>query len=141
MDWQRKLYSVGKWTGLGLVILMLGALLFGEMGFSRYLQLRDHAEQLDQELTDLQRLNNELRADLDRVQYDPSRIEELARERLGYVRKGETVYQLAPLGDKERTRGGRRHEGRQCCNRGAVECGQIDVAEPTAERKGGDRLR
>jgi len=103
LDWQRKLYSVGKWTGLGLVILMLGALLFGEMGFSRYLQLRDHAEQLDQELTDLQRLNNELRADLDRVQYDPSRIEELARERLGYVRKGETVYQLAPLGDKERT--------------------------------------
>ena len=87
---------------------MMGALLFGEMGISRYLHLREHAEQLDHELADLQRLNGELRADLDRVQYDSTRIEELARERLGYVRKGETVYQLAPLGkgtapDRENT--------------------------------------
>lgn len=102
LDWQRKLYSTGKWGGLGALLLMMGALLFGEMGISRYLHLRDHAEQLGQELSDLQRLNGELRMDLDRVQYDPLRIEELARERLGYVRRGETVYQLAPLGEKER---------------------------------------
>lgn len=79
---------------------MMSALLFGEMGISQYLHLREHAEQLDQELTDLQRLNGELRTDLDRVQYDTTRIEELARERLGYVRKGETVYQLAPTGER-----------------------------------------
>ncbi len=81
---------------------MMGALLFGEMGIPRYMHLREHAEQLDQELADLQRLNGELRADLDRVQYDSTRIEELARERLGYVRRGETVYQMAPNGEKER---------------------------------------
>ncbi len=102
LDWQRKLCSAGKWVGLGALFLMMGALLFGEMGISRYLHLREHAELLDHELADLQRLNGELRADLDRVQYDSTRIEELARERLGYVRKGETVYQLAPLGEKER---------------------------------------
>ncbi len=102
LDWQRKLCSAGKWAGLGALFLMMGALLFGEMGISRYLHLREHAEQLDQDLTDLQRLNGELRTDLDRVQYDTTRIEELARERLGYVRKGETVYQLAPTGEKER---------------------------------------
>ena len=102
LEWQRKLCSAGKWVGLGALFLMMGTLLFGEMGISRYLHLRDHAEQLDQELAELQRLNGELRTDLDRVQYDPTRIEELARERLGYVRKGETVYQLAPIGEKER---------------------------------------
>jgi cell division protein FtsB len=102
LDWQRKLCSAGKWVGLGAVVLMIGTLLFGEMGISRYLHLREHAEQLDQELSDLQRLNSALRTDLDRVQYDTTRIEELARERLGYVRKGETVYQLAPVGEKER---------------------------------------
>lgn len=102
LDWQRKLCAVGKWGGLAALLLMLGALLFGEMGISRYLYLRDHAEQLDQELSDLRRLNGELRMDLDRVQYDTARIEELAREQLGYVRKGETVYQLAPTGEKER---------------------------------------
>ena len=102
LDWQRKLCAAGKWVGLGALVLMIGTMLFGEMGISRYLHLREHAEQLDQELLDLQRLNSALRTDLDRVQYDTTRIEELARERLGYVRKGETVYQLAPVGDKER---------------------------------------
>ena len=102
LDWQRKLWSAGKWVGVLALFLMMGTLLFGEMGISRYLHLRDHAEQLDRELFDLQRLNSELRTDLDRVQYDTTRIEELARERLGYVRKGETVYQLAPVGEKER---------------------------------------
>ncbi len=102
LDWQRKLCAAGRWVGLGALVLMIGTLLFGEMGISRYLHLREHAEQLDQELSDLQRLNSALRTDLDRVQYDTTRIEELARERLGYVRKGETVYQLAPVGEKER---------------------------------------
>ena len=102
LDWQRKLCAAGKWVGLGALVLMIGALLFGEMGISHYLHLREHAEQLDQELLDLQRLNSALRTDLDRVQYDTTRIEELARERLGYVRKGETVYQLAPVGEKDR---------------------------------------
>ena len=102
LDWQRKLCSAGKWVGLGALVLMMGALLFGDMGIPRYVHLREHAEQLDQELADLQRLNGQLRADLDRVQYDSTRIEELARERLGYVRRGETVYQMAPNGEKER---------------------------------------
>ena len=55
LDWQRKLCSAGKWVGLGALFLMMGTLLFGEMGISRYLHLRDHAEQLDQELAELQR--------------------------------------------------------------------------------------
>lgn len=96
LDWQRKLFNAAKWLGLAALILMAGSLLVGEMGVSRYLSMRAHMEQLNRELTDLQHLNVELRTDIDRVQYDPVRIEELARERLGYVRKGETVYQLAP---------------------------------------------
>lgn len=103
LDWQRKVCSAGKWVGLAALVFMMGALLFGDMGIPRYVHLREHAEQLDQELADLQRLNGELRADLDRVQYDSTRIEELARERLGYVRRGETVYQMAPNGEKERS--------------------------------------
>ena len=43
-----------------------------------------------------------LRGDIDRLEHDPARIEQLARERLGYVRKGETVYQLVPDRSEER---------------------------------------
>ena len=78
LDWQRKLLIAAKWIGLTAVILMAGSLLIGEMGVPRYLSMRAHMEQLGRELTDLQHLNTELRTDIDRVQYDSVRIEELA---------------------------------------------------------------
>jgi cell division protein FtsB len=43
-----------------------------------------------------------LRGEIDRLEHDPSRIEQLARERLGFVRKGETVYQVVPEDSVER---------------------------------------
>lgn len=87
----------------GVFAVTLGvAFFFGDMGFFTYLQMRDHARQLEQELKDLERTNGELRTDIRRAQSDPARIEELARERLGFVRPGETVYQIVkePKGDR-----------------------------------------
>ena len=104
LNWQRKLLTAGQLVGLTTLLLMAGSLIFGEMGIPRYLGMRDHARQLERELVQLQRLNGELRLDIDRVQYDPIRLEELARERLGYVRKGETVYQLAPFRESDEAR-------------------------------------
>jgi len=104
LHWQRRAVTIAKWSGLVALLLMMGSLMFGQMGVPRYLGMRQHAEELEHELVQLQRLNGELRTDIDRVQYDPVRIEELARERLGYVRKGETVYQLAPIRDAASSR-------------------------------------
>jgi len=87
----------------GAFAIVLGvAFFFGDMGLFTYLQMRDHARQLEQELKDLERANTELRTDIKRTQSDPARIEELARERLGYVRPGETVYQIVkdPRGER-----------------------------------------
>lgn len=86
----------------GLFAIVLGiAFFFGDMGLFKYLQMRDHARQLEQELKDLERANTELRTDIKRTQNDPARIEELARERLGYVRPGETVYQIVKEKDSK----------------------------------------
>jgi cell division protein FtsB len=83
----------------GLFALTLGvAFFFGDMGLFKYLQMRDHARQLEQELQDLQKTNTDLRTEIKRTQNDPARIEELARERLGFVRPGETVYQIVKDG-------------------------------------------
>jgi cell division protein FtsB len=79
--------------GLFAVVFGLG-LFFGDMGVLQYLRMRDHARQLERELQELERANDELRTELRRAQNDPARIEELARERLGFVRPGETVYQI-----------------------------------------------
>jgi cell division protein FtsB len=96
-------------AGGAFAITLAVAFFFGDMGLFKYLQMRDHARQLEQELKDLERTNGELRTDIRRAQSDPARIEELARERLGFVRPGETVYQIVKdeKGEKQEARGQR----------------------------------
>ena len=85
-----------------MCLLLLLALFFGEMGIPRYFSMRDHAQQLERDIQSLQRATLMLRGEIDRLEHDPARIEQLARERLGYVRKGETVYQVVPENAAER---------------------------------------
>ena len=72
------------------------SLFFDEMGVRRYIAMQKHARELESDIKELEHTNSDLRVEVRRIQYDPARIEELARERLGFVRKGETVYQLVP---------------------------------------------
>ncbi|HET9607747.1 MAG TPA: septum formation initiator family protein, partial [Nitrospira sp.] len=104
LDWQRRWVTGAQYIGAGMCLLLLLALFFGEMGIPRYFSMRDHAQQLGRDIQDLQRATTVLRGEIDRLEHDPARIEQLARERLGYVRKGETVYQVVPDGSEERVR-------------------------------------
>ncbi|HLZ34084.1 MAG TPA: septum formation initiator family protein [Nitrospira sp.] len=104
LDWQRRMITGAQYVGAGACLLLLLALCFGEMGLPRYFSMRDHARQLELDIQNLQRMAKALRGDIDRLEHDPSTIEQLARERLGYVRKGETVYQLIPDSSQERPR-------------------------------------
>ena len=104
LDWQRRWMTGGQYVAAGMCLLLLLALFFGEMGLPRYFSMRDHARQLEQEILNLKRTTLGLRADIERLEHDPARIEQLARERLGYVRKGETVYQVVPEGSEHRGR-------------------------------------
>ena len=104
LDWQRRWVTGAQYIGAGMCLLLLLALFFGEMGIPRYFSMRHHAQQLGRDIQDLQRGTTVLRGEIDRLEHDPARIEQLARERLGYVRKGETVYQVVPDGSEERVR-------------------------------------
>lgn len=108
LDWQRRMVTYAEYAGAGLCLLLLLAMVFGEMGLPRYISMRDHAQQLELDIQDLQRTVRTLRSDIDRLERDPASIERLARERLGYVRKGETVYQLVPEVSPDRARPGAR---------------------------------
>ena len=96
LDWQRRMITVAQVVGAGACVWLLVALFFGEMGLPRYLSIRNHAGHLEREISALRGENVSLRGDITRLQHDPAKIEQLARERLGYVRRGETVYQLSP---------------------------------------------
>ena len=94
--WQQRMVKGAQYVGVGVCLLLLLALCFGEMGLLRYFEMRDHAQQLEVDIQELQRATRLLRGDIAKLEHDPGTIEELAREQLGYVRKGETVYQLVP---------------------------------------------
>jgi cell division protein FtsB len=104
LDWQRRMVTGAHYAGAGVALLLLLALCFGQMGLPRFFSMRDHAQELERDIQDLQRSTRELRGEIERLERDPARIEQLARERLGYVRKGETVYQLVPEEAQERSR-------------------------------------
>ncbi|TAJ24364.1 MAG: septum formation initiator family protein [Nitrospirae bacterium] len=83
------------WVAGGVVGAVLAvSFMFSEMGFLKYLKMQDHVRGLEQEIHEMERANAELRTEVTRLQQDPARIEAVARERLGFVRKGETVFQV-----------------------------------------------
>lgn len=94
LDWQRRMVVVAQVAGMGAFLWLFVTLFFGEMGLLRYVAMRNYAGQLETDLTALRSETALLRKDIVRLQHDPAKIEQLARERLGYVRKGDTVYQL-----------------------------------------------
>ena len=104
LDLQRRMVTLAHYVGAGVCVLLLMALCFGEMGLPQYFSMRNHAQQLEVDIQELQRAAMALRGDIYRLEHDPVKIEQLARERLGYVRKGETVYQLIPDSSRERSR-------------------------------------
>jgi cell division protein FtsB len=97
---QRASKSVLLVMGMAFAGILVASFFFDEMGIPKYLEMRRHAQQLEQDIGQIERSNAELRREIDRLQHDPARIEELARERLGFVRKGETVYQVVEEPDK-----------------------------------------
>ena len=101
LEWRQRVLILMQVIGAGGCVWLFLALFSGEMGLPRYLSMRDHAKSLEQELSALRRENATLQRDITRLQHDPAKIEQLAREQLGYVRKGETVYQLVPDPEKK----------------------------------------
>jgi cell division protein FtsB len=70
--------------------------LFDTMGFMKYLSMKRTQAQITEEIKALHEKNARLRKDIEAVKTDPVTVETLARERLGMVRKDETVFFVVP---------------------------------------------
>ena len=85
------------WGGIGLfAAYLLFFLLFGRMGVIAHLRLGDEAARIDREITMAKGEIAELRQTARNLNNDPHTIERIARERLGMVRPGETVFLFEP---------------------------------------------
>ena len=63
-------------------------------GVPHYWKMTQELEQTKEDIAELERENAALLEEIRLVESDPFTLEQLARERLGYVREGETVYQV-----------------------------------------------
>ena len=75
-------------------VTFLGVWLFEATGLVNYFRMTTELTRMKQEIKELERINQALAEEIHRIETDPLALERLARERLGYVRQGETVYQL-----------------------------------------------
>ena len=71
-------------------------LIFGRMGLLAQVRLEEEASRTRAEIQQVQAEIQQLRGAAEALRSDPHRVEQLARERLGLVRPGETVFLFAP---------------------------------------------
>lgn len=91
--WRRKLASAG--VGL-LACLLAYHVVFGANGMMAWEHKRAEYRQLQQQIDDLQKQNQQLEGHIKALKSDPAAIEKEAREQLRYVRPGEVIYVVPP---------------------------------------------
>lgn len=86
-----------------LILLLLGLALFGNQGILRLLQADRQKTALEQKVAQLEATNAALRKEIGALRSDRHYVEEIARQELGMVKKGELIYQFpAKKGTKAR---------------------------------------
>jgi len=84
------------WFSVGAVVTGYFAffLVFAERGLVKFWEVVRTHRQLTQEIERLQEKNEELRQRAQALRSDSDTIEEIARQELGLVKKGELIYQF-----------------------------------------------
>ena len=95
--WRWAVYVVGG--GL-LMSYFTYEFFFDTMGFMKYLNMKRTQGQIAEEIRGIEDENARLRKNISAVKHDQTTLEGLARDRLGLVKEGETVF-LIPPGAKQ----------------------------------------
>lgn len=99
----RKLKKPSRWSvrrplsyplNLAIGILLCVVWTLQGTGLPKYWMMTQELDRTRAEIVSLEQANATLREKIHRLESDPYALEELARERLGYVKEGETVYQF-----------------------------------------------
>jgi cell division protein FtsB len=78
-------------SGIALVILIIFL-----PGYTKLQELKDKNRDLETKISNLKLENSRLEEEILRIQHDPVYQEEVMREKLGVVRKGEVIYKIEP---------------------------------------------
>ena len=91
------MFKIFKQTSL-LVFLALILIIFFP-GYAKIQEMRQKNKKLESDIKKLKAENIALSLEKEKLETDPNYLEQVAREKLGIVKKGETVYRLVPEGE------------------------------------------
>ena len=87
-----------KFKYIIILVLSLGGvayLIFNESGILKYLKLKQQVNNLNEQILDVDKDNKRMQAEIDSLQKKvPAKIERVAREKYGMIRKGEKTIKI-----------------------------------------------
>ncbi|NWF88290.1 MAG: septum formation initiator family protein [Ignavibacteriaceae bacterium] len=87
--------KIARW---GFILLVIGGvtfLLFNDSGYFKYMKLKKEAIELKEELNEKELENKNLEAEVDSLEKkNPNKIERIAREKYGMMKKGEKIIKI-----------------------------------------------
>jgi cell division protein FtsB len=83
-----------KYAVLVTILAFLFIALFSEHGLLDYINLKRQISAINQSIVKLESENVLLKVQVDRLQKDDRYLEELARQKFGFIREGEKVYRI-----------------------------------------------
>jgi cell division protein FtsB len=92
----RWLRRVALACGLALLLGYVPHHVYGRTGLARLLELRHSLAELRRKNNEARAENTRLRGEAAALKGDPRALERVARDELGLVKQGETVYEFAP---------------------------------------------
>lgn len=96
----REKFLLGLGVGIGLTILAVAVL--GDQGWRDVRRLRDERQTLAEEISSLRDQREALEREITQLRDNPRAIETRARQDLGMIRRGETVFLLPERHDARR---------------------------------------
>lgn len=84
-----------RYLFLAVVLAGLGFLVFNDSGFIRYLNLKGEVDKLNKDVISKELENKDREAEIDSLEKkNPAKIEKVAREKYGMMKKGEKVIKV-----------------------------------------------
>lgn len=91
---KRKPGTIYIFISVLIIIYVAVSFITGNMGLLTIIEMRHTKKTLVDEIARLEEDNKKLTEEIDRIKEDPKYTEAMARDRLGLVKKGETVYRF-----------------------------------------------
>ncbi|MBI9070538.1 MAG: septum formation initiator family protein [Melioribacteraceae bacterium] len=86
--------NLGKYLFALLIILAVSFLVFNEKGILSYLEIKNEVSSIEDKIQDVEAKQKKVDNQIDSLQYNDAKIEEVARKKYRMKRKGEKLIEV-----------------------------------------------